>query len=256
MVIVGGFFPIVLCWYLGQLGCFLMLGAILSLQWIVQNYRPWWKVGLALLLFSIKPQTTIILSAALVATTFRCLSWRDICKLDSVAIAPVLFLAYHGELLAWWFSSFAYSSRWATSSLPSLMSSALSSVNEPAFLMLPAALIGACVLVFERGDITPNRFILYMLTSALLAPYAWVFDFSPFVIITYAVTVVVIRKPMYAVGRWASIAVIVALCLPFEALFTTNLQAYALHPLLVVVLFLQNRRDIRDLFKGMEHHRA
>ena len=254
--IVGAFFPIVLCWYLGQLSCFLLLGAILSLQWVVQKYNPWWKVGVALLLFSIKPQTTIILSAALVATTVRCLSWRDISKVFSVALAPVLFLAYRGELLEWWFSSITHSTRWATSSLPSLMSRALSSVNEPAFLLSPAALVGACVLVLERGGITPYRFVLYMLISSLLAPYAWIFDFSPFSIITYAAMVVAVQKPSYSVRRLGSVALLVALCLPFESLFTNNLQAYALHPLLVVVLLAWNHRDIRELFEGMKHDGA
>jgi hypothetical protein len=103
---------------------------------------------------------------------------------------------------------------------------------------------------------TPIRFVLYMLISSLLAPYAWVFDFAPFVIITYAVAVVAMQKPSYTMRRWGSIAVLIALCLPFEALFTSNLQAYALHPLLVAVLFLHNRRDIRDLFEATKYHRA
>lgn len=255
-LLVGAFLPIVSCWYFGQLSCFLLLGAILSLQWVVQKHQPWWKVGVALLLFSIKPQTTIILSAALVATTVRCLSLRDISKVFSVALVPVVFLAYRGELLGWWFSSFTYSTRWATSSLPSLISSALSSVNEPALLLLPAALVGACVLVLERGGITPYRFVLYMLISSLMAPYAWIFDFSSFLIVTYAAMVVAVQKPGYSVRRWGSVALLVALCLPFESSFTDNLQAYALHPLLVVVLLAWNHRDIRELFEGMKHDGA
>lgn len=251
-LLVGAFFPIVSCWYFGQLSCFILLGAILSLQWVVQKYRPWWKVGVALLLFSIKPQTMIILSAALVATTVRCLSLRDISKVLSIALAPVVFLAYRGDFLGWWFSSFTYSTRYVTSSLPSLTSSALSSVNELAFLLLPAALVGACVLTLEKGGISPYRFLVYMLISSLMAPYAWIFDFSPFLIITYAAMVVAVQQPGYSVRRWGSVSLLIALCLPFESLFTNNLQAYALHPLLVVILLVWNHRDIPKLFERMK----
>ncbi len=248
VVLVGAFFPILSCWYFGQLSCFLLLGAILSLEWIIQSYQPWWKLAVALLLFSIKPQTPFILSVALMVTAVRRGSWTDTCKVALFAVGPVLFLTYHAELLEWWVSSFVHSAKWATSSLPSLVSTFLSSVNRPSLLMLPAALTTAFVLVLERGLMTPYRFICYVIISALLAPYAWVFDFSPFVIITYAVSVVGIQQQPYLLKRRAYIAALVVLCLPFEALLTDNLQAYALHPLIVVALFWFIRHSINDVF--------
>jgi len=256
MVIVGGFFPIVSCWYFGQLSCFLMLGAILSLQWIVQNYRPWWKVGVALLLFSIKPQTTYLIAIALTLTMIRSVPRRDVGNVALLALLPTSFLGCFPDLLRSWLTSFAHSTQWATSSLPSLAYTATSFVNQPVLLILPALIIAAVVVAFDRSVITPRRFLTYAIISSLTAPYAWIFDFSPLVIVTYTVTVISLNESTSHLKRWACIVTVATLCIPFEALWTNNLQSYALHPLMVAALFWFAGSSSNDVYIKTEPQRA
>lgn len=252
MVLVGAFFPIVSCWYFGQLSCFLMLGAILSLQWIVQNYRPWWRVGVALILFSIKPQTTYLIVIALTLTMIRSVSRRDLGKVALLALLPISFLGYYPNLLSSWFSSFAHSTQWATSSLPSLAYTATSFVNQPVLLILPALIIATMVIAFDRSVFTPRRFLAYTIISSLTAPYAWIFDFSPLVIVTYTVTVITMNESTSRIKRLTCIIAVATLCIPFEALWSNNLQTYALHPLLVAALFWFAGPSINHAFKRTE----
>ena len=229
-----------------------MLGAILSLQWIVQNYRPWWRVGVALILFSIKPQTTYLIVIALTLTMIRSVSRRDLGKVALLALLPISFLGYYPNLLSSWFSSFAHSTQWATSSLPSLAYTATSFVNQPVLLILPALIIAAMVVALERSVITPHRFLAYTIISSLTAPYAWIFDFSPLVIVTYTVTVITMNESTSRIKRLTCIIAVATLCIPFEALWSNNLQTYALHPLLVAALFWFAGPSINHAFKRTE----
>lgn len=256
MLLVGAFFPVLSCWYFGQLSCFLMLGAILSFQWIVQNYRPWWRVGVALLLFSIKPQTTYLIAIALMLTMIRRVPRRDVAKVALLALLPTWFLGCYPDLLRSWFSSFAHATQWATSSLPSLAYTATSFVHQPLLLMLPALIIAAVVVAFDRSVITPRRFLAYIIISSLTAPYAWIFDFSPLVIVTYTVTVISMNESTSHLKRWACIVTVATLCIPFEALWTNNLQSYALHPLMVAALFWFAGSSSNDVYIKTEPQRA
>jgi len=246
-LLVGGFFPILSCWYWGQLSCFLLVGSVLALEWVTQNYRPWWKMAVALAFWSIKPQTSYLLIVVTVAALVRNASNADMLKFALLAAVPVSLITYRSDLLVGWSSTFIHSFKWGTSSLPSLVSTAISSVNRPALLMLPAGIISAVAVVLEKGQITPFRFLCYLQISSLTAAYAWMFDFSSFVIITYAIAIITIKGSTSLPKRYAYIAALTVLCLPFEALCTNNLQAYAIHPLIVVALFLLMRRDIQHL---------
>ncbi len=256
LAIVGGFFPILSCWYFGQLSCFLLIGSLLSLEWIVHNFRPWWKVALALALFSSKPQTPYLLVIALLVAIARRPCSTDVFKTAALALVPVSFLAYHNEMLGWWFSSFAHSTQWATSSLPSLAYSLLCSYNQPFLIFIPAFIIAILVLAFDRGEISAHRFITYMVISSLTAPYAWIFDFSPLMIITYMVMAIAVYESLSPLRRAAYVVAVAALCVPFEALFTNNLQAYALHPIIVAALLIATRRELCDFIKKTEPQRA
>lgn len=247
--LVGGFFPILSCWYFGQLSCFLLLGSVLALEWITKAYSPWWKVAVALALWSIKPQTPYLLILVTLAAILRYTPKRELAKIGLLAAVPASFLVYRDDLLVGWISTFVHASKWATCALPSLASAALSSVNRPGLIAVPAEIIAATVLVLEKGAITPYRFLCYLIISSLTAPYAWIFDFSSFVIVIYVISVIIIRDSTNS-WRWcAHVAILAALCLPFEALFTNNLHTYAVHPLLVAALFFVNRREVRDLFE-------
>jgi hypothetical protein len=228
------------------------VGSVLALEWITKAYRPWWKVAVALALWSIKPQTPYLLILVTLAAILRYTPKRELAKIGLLAAVPLSFLVYRDDLLVGWISTFEHASKWATSSLPSLASAALSSVNRPGLIALPAGIIAATVLVLERGAIIPYQFLYYLMISSLTAPYAWIFDFTSFVIVIYAISVLLIRDSTTLWRRRAYFAIVAALCVPFEALFTNNLQAYAAHPLLVAALFVVNRRDISGLFEKTE----
>jgi hypothetical protein len=75
-------------------------------------------------------------------------------------------------------------------------------------------------------------------------------------IITYMVMAIAIYESLSLLRRAAYVVAIAALCVPFEAMFTNNLQAYALHPLIVASLFITTRRELRDFIKKTEPQRA
>jgi hypothetical protein len=120
LVFVCGFLPVVACWRFGQLSCFLLVGILLSLEWVVQNYRPWWKIAVAFILLSIKPQTPYLLVVTLLVAVFRHCSKADLLKIALVALLPLSFLVSQSNLVGWWLSSFDKVLNWRTSTLPSL----------------------------------------------------------------------------------------------------------------------------------------
>jgi hypothetical protein len=151
LLIVGTFFPVLSSWYFGQLSFCLIIGSVMALEWIREGYKPWWKALIALLLFSIKPQAPYLAIVAILVTIIRRLPRTAIIKLALSAAPLGAFLVYRPDLVLNWITSFQFSGRWATSSLPALLCNTFPSLNHALFLAAPSLIMALCAVVFFTG---------------------------------------------------------------------------------------------------------
>ena len=249
VLIVGCFFPVLSSWFFGQLSFCLILGSVLTLEWAVENNKPWWKAFAALALFSIKPQALYLVFVAIFVTSLRTLSRTDLTKMGLCVSPVIVFLLYRNDLILNWIVSFQVSSNWATSSLPSWLCANFPSLNHPITLAGPSLVIALGGMAFFRKGITPYQLLWCFVISALTAPYAWIFDFAPFVIIVYLIMAISVAAPIRSPGILCSLYLMAVLCIPFEGIYSSHLQSYIIHPLVVTAVLFFNRHKVHQLIE-------
>lgn len=182
------YIPLLVCIFFGQLSAFLLLGAVLMLEWLQSARRPWWKWAIAFALFSLKPQGFIVLAPFLVIEFLRTSNWRGrfyaCVLLAAVGALSLPMLRYTPEWLV--SNGFSYLHRSATLSVYARDAAISMGIDSPLTLwVLPvASLLALLATRFRVSDAL--SFLLVLLLSQLSAPYIWVYDSCALMPLLYA----------------------------------------------------------------------
>jgi hypothetical protein len=187
-LLMWGYIPLLATLYFGQFSVFLLVGAVLLVEWIESPNRPWWKWALAMALLSIKPQGFIVAAPFIIREFVRTASPRDVARTVGffLLLAPLStpLLVYLPE----WLTSNRFSHHLRTATLSTYVRDcgALLGYDSPLWLWaLPLASV-VFIVVTRVRVIDSSSLLLVLAISQVTAPYLWIYDACALMPLFYA----------------------------------------------------------------------